>query len=37
LRHTFAVDVLACARCGGRMRLLATIEDIVVIRTTEGL
>jgi len=32
LRHTFAVDVLACPRCGGRMRVIATIEDPVVIR-----
>ena len=32
LRHTFAVDVLACPRCGGRMRVVATIEDPVVIR-----
>src|SRR5438067_3344158 len=22
LRHTFAVDVLACPRCGGRMRVI---------------
>ena len=32
LRHTFAVDVLACPRCGGRMRVIATIDDPVVIR-----
>jgi hypothetical protein len=32
LRHTFAVDVLACPRCGGRTRVVATIEDPVVIR-----
>jgi hypothetical protein len=32
LRHTFAVDVLACPRCGGRIRVVATIEDPVVIR-----
>src|SRR5262249_3617921 len=32
MRHTFAVDVLACPRCGGRMRVVATIEDPVVIR-----
>ena len=31
-KHTFAVDVLACPRCGGRMRVVATIEDPVVIR-----
>jgi len=32
LRHVFALDVLACPRCGGRMRVLATIEDPAVIR-----
>jgi hypothetical protein len=32
MRHTFGADVLACARCGGRMRVVATIEDPVVIR-----
>ena len=32
MRHTFGVDVLACARCGNRMRVVATIEDPVVIR-----
>ena len=32
MRHTFGVDVWACARCGGRMRVVATIEDPVVIR-----
>jgi hypothetical protein len=31
MRRTFAADVLACARCGGRMVLLATIEDPAVI------
>ena len=32
LRHMFALDVLACPRCGGRMRVIATIEDPAVIR-----
>jgi len=32
MRHTFGVDVLACARCGGRMRVVASIEDPVVVR-----
>jgi hypothetical protein len=32
MRHTFAVDVFACPSCGGRMRVVATIEDAVVIR-----
>jgi len=27
-----ALDVLACPRCGGRMVVLATIEDPAVIR-----
>ncbi len=29
---SFDLDVLACPRCGGRMRLLATIEDPRIIR-----
>ena len=32
MRRAFELDVLACPRCGGRMRLLATIEDPRVIR-----
>jgi len=32
LRRVFALDVLACPRCGGRMRVLATIDDPAVIR-----
>jgi hypothetical protein len=32
LQRIFAVDVLACPRCGGRMRLIATIEDPRVVR-----
>jgi hypothetical protein len=31
LRRTFAIDVLACPECGGRLRLLATIDDSTVI------
>jgi hypothetical protein len=31
LRRTFAIDVLACPGCGGRLRLLATIADPQVI------
>lgn len=27
LRRVFALDILACPDCGGRLRLLATIED----------
>jgi hypothetical protein len=31
LGRVFALDVLACPGCGGRLRLLATIEDRAVI------
>jgi hypothetical protein len=31
LRRVFAVDILACPDCGGRLRLLATIEDRTVV------
>ncbi|HEY7686870.1 MAG TPA: transposase [Gemmatimonadales bacterium] len=27
MRRVFDVDVLACPRCGGRLRLIATVED----------
>jgi hypothetical protein len=27
MRRSFDVDVLACPRCGGRLRWIATIED----------
>ena len=29
---SFAIGVLACPRCGGRMRLMATTRDPAVIR-----
>ena len=32
MRRAFELDVLACPRCGGRMRLIATSEDPRVIR-----
>ncbi len=32
MRRAFDIDVLACPRCGGRMRLIATIEDPDAIR-----
>ena len=32
LHRVWGVDVLACPRCGGRMRFIATITDRVVIR-----
>jgi hypothetical protein len=31
MRRVFAIDVLACAGCGGRLRLVATIEDPPVV------
>jgi hypothetical protein len=31
MRRAFAADVLACPRCGGRMVVLATIQDPAVI------
>ena len=32
MRRAFAIDVLACAHCGGRLRLIATLHDPAVIR-----
>jgi len=32
LQRVFAVDALACPSCGGRMRVLATIDDPHVVR-----
>ncbi len=32
MQRAFAIDVLACPRCGGRLRLIATIHDPAVIR-----
>jgi hypothetical protein len=29
----FALDVLACPRCGGRLHVIATIQDPAVVRT----
>jgi uncharacterized protein YbaR (Trm112 family) len=31
MRRAFDVDVLACPRCGGRLRLVAAIDDPHVI------
>jgi hypothetical protein len=31
LRRIFAIDALACAQCGGRLRLIATIEEPAVV------
>jgi hypothetical protein len=32
MRRAFAADVLSCPKCGGRMVVLATIEDPAVVR-----
>jgi hypothetical protein len=32
MHRAFAIDVLACPNCGGRLRLIATIHDPAVIR-----
>ena len=32
MRRAFALDVLACPRCGGRLRVIATVEDPVGVR-----
>ncbi len=32
LRRTFEVDVLACSRCGGRLRVLACLTDGDAVR-----
>ncbi|MCK6555030.1 hypothetical protein L6Q96_10695 [Candidatus Binatia bacterium] len=36
LERTFAIDVLACPECGGRLRLIATITDHAVIKKILG-
>ncbi len=32
MRRVFAIDVLECPACGGRMRVIAAIEDPRAIR-----
>jgi hypothetical protein len=32
MHRAFALDVLACVHCGGRLRLIATLHDPAVIR-----
>jgi hypothetical protein len=32
MHRAFGIDVLACAHCGGRLRLIATLHDPAVIR-----
>ena len=33
MRRAFDLDVLACPRCGGRLRVIATVQDPAVVRT----
>jgi hypothetical protein len=33
MHRVFALDVLACPRCGGRLRVIATVQDPAVVRT----
>jgi hypothetical protein len=32
MHRAFAIDVLACLHCGGRLRLIAALHDPAVIR-----
>jgi hypothetical protein len=32
MQRAFAIDVLECPHCGGRLRLIATLHDPAVIR-----
>ena len=32
MRRAFAIDVLACPRCGGKLRVIATVEDPLAVR-----
>jgi len=34
MHRAFGIDVLACAHCGGRLRLIATLHDPAVIQKT---
>ncbi len=36
MRRVFAIDVLECPACGGRMRVIAAIEEPRVIRAILG-
>jgi uncharacterized protein YbaR (Trm112 family) len=33
MRRAFALEVLACPRCGGRLRVIAIVQDPAVVRT----
>jgi uncharacterized protein YbaR (Trm112 family) len=32
MRRVFDLDVLACPRCGGRLRVIATIQDPLAVQ-----
>jgi len=32
MRRALGLDVLACPRCGGQLRIVATIQDPAVVR-----
>jgi hypothetical protein len=36
MHGAFAIDVLACPHCGGRLRLITTLHESVVIRKILG-
>jgi hypothetical protein len=36
MQRAFGIDVLACAQCGGRLRLIATLHDPAVIQKIPG-
>ena len=33
MHRVFALDVLACPRCGGRLRVIAIVQDPAIVRT----
>jgi len=34
MRRVFDFDVLTCPRCGGRLRVLATVQDPIAVQAT---
>jgi len=32
MRRVFDLDVLACPRCGGRLRVIATVQDPLAVQ-----
>ncbi len=37
LKRVFNIDIAICQACGGALRIIASIEDPVVIKTTVGM